>query len=114
MDILHHGDCFLFDTSIISYDYFPGIHCRYRLSSQVNETECNYYYCPRLGSRFFTKKFSELIKSEHLQTALKPKDHELTEEAVDQMKLNLNIKHFGRLLCRLYKPYGKDYLRYRG
>ncbi|XP_015791329.1 uncharacterized protein LOC107368055 [Tetranychus urticae] len=125
MEQIQDGACYLLETDIFTcYPTYPSIFCSYHLAHRdlVNENGCNLYYCHSLGSRFFTKKFSKLIKSEHLQTLLDPRVAGQARETLTRIKLNLNIEHITRLECNRYfeslghfdYPFSNYYLRYRG
>ncbi|XP_015794423.2 uncharacterized protein LOC107370991 [Tetranychus urticae] len=128
MEYIQDGACYLFKTNLfIDQKYAPtdpSIICAYMLTHRdlVNENGCNFYYCQHRGSRFFTQKFSEVIKSEHLQTLLDARVEGQTQETLTRIKLNLNIEHLTRLDClRSFEshgpinyPFPDYYLRYRG
>ncbi|XP_025016242.1 uncharacterized protein LOC112538663 isoform X1 [Tetranychus urticae] len=125
MEQIQDGACYFFKTYLgLFYPNLASIFCFYQLIHRdlVNENDCNFYYCHSLGSRFFTKKFSEIIKSEHLQTFLDRRREGQTWETLTRIKLNLNIEHLTGLICRRYfESFGQFefrfsdyYLRYRG
>uniref|UniRef100_T1KX46 Uncharacterized protein n=1 Tax=Tetranychus urticae TaxID=32264 RepID=T1KX46_TETUR len=124
MNTFHDGDCFLLKTRILVEDGDNGISCDYVLShaSLVNAAECNRHYCHYLGSRYFTKKFAELMKSNELQTILSQGGGPSLEE-LHRMQLNLNIANLMNLKCTavisaypVLRRFNFDrlYLRYRG
>ncbi|XP_015782592.1 uncharacterized protein LOC107360444 isoform X2 [Tetranychus urticae] len=125
MEQIQDGACYFFKTYLgLFYPNLASIFCFYQLIHRdlVNENDCNFYYCHSLGSRFFTKKFSEIIKSEHLQTLLDRRGAGQTWENLTRIKLNLNIEHLTVLSChRHFESLGRFefrfsdyYLRYRG
>uniref|UniRef100_T1K5T3 Uncharacterized protein n=1 Tax=Tetranychus urticae TaxID=32264 RepID=T1K5T3_TETUR len=124
MEQIQDGACYFLKTHLgLFYPNLASIFCVYQLIHRdlVNENDCNFYYCHSLGSRFFTKKFSEMIKSEHLQTLLDRRREGQTWESLTRIKLNLNIEHLTDLSCHRYFeslgqfefPFSNDYLRYR-
>ncbi|XP_015791342.1 uncharacterized protein LOC107368073 [Tetranychus urticae] len=127
MNAFNDGDCFLFRTLLFAEDI--GLGCRYDLQHQslVNETGCERNYCYYLGRRSFTKRVSELLKSDELrkicdENALK---YGVQPAEFLRMNLNLNIAHLTNPVCTARILAWPDslafrfdanymYLRYRG
>uniref|UniRef100_T1KX47 Uncharacterized protein n=1 Tax=Tetranychus urticae TaxID=32264 RepID=T1KX47_TETUR len=83
MESLYDGDCYFLTTELMSFHDDPSIFCCFYLlhSDLVNENGCNPDYCHHLGSRLFSNKLSQFIKSEHLQKLLYTRVDRVTSEA---------------------------------
>uniref|UniRef100_T1KX44 Uncharacterized protein n=1 Tax=Tetranychus urticae TaxID=32264 RepID=T1KX44_TETUR len=125
MNAFHDGDCFLFRTRIFTAEF--GLFCRYTLQHQslVNGTGCERYYCHYLARRSFTKRVSELLKSDELRKICDENGLRVREQPDEfrRMNLNLNIAHLTEPVCTAKISAWPDiyrfdanhmYLRYRG
>uniref|UniRef100_T1KX27 Uncharacterized protein n=1 Tax=Tetranychus urticae TaxID=32264 RepID=T1KX27_TETUR len=120
MRCFHDGDCFLLQTTMISYGLHPGICCTYELVHRdlVSEVGCNLHYCHYLGIRAITKRISELVSSDYIQKILSVERE--TDEDRKRVLLNLNIYHLEEVNCSAvvsvypYLGFQNNYLRYRG